>query len=875
MKSIFRKLYWLMRRPEKEEELHEELQFHLDEEMQQRQEDGLAKDEARWAAHRELGNLALVEETTREAWGWTRVEQIARDAGYGMRQLRRNPAFSAIAIATLALGIGGITAIFSAFDAVLIRPLPYDDADQLVMVWDEMSKSEGDSTFFSTPAEWTEWRRLNTVFNDLASSQPGNAILSGDGEPEEVRARKVTWNLWSVLGARPALGRVFTEAEDDQGARVVVLSHGLWQRRFGGASDIVGRKISVNDEAYEVVGVMPQSFFFMPSRDIDMWIPASFPPGLRRNFTWHDAQVVARLKPGVTLQHAGQSMAALSLQVTAKDFRGPHSVTIVPLREEMAGKTRTALIVLLWASAALLLIACVNLANLLLSRGAARGREVAVRVALGAGRGRLIAQFLTESLVLAGLGAVAGLALAVPAMRFLEQLVPEAMGTERLTLDWRVLAFATVTSAAAALAFGLVPALRGSRLTPQEGLLDGGRGTAGTRSHWFQHSLIVVQTALAVALLTCGGLLLQTFHHLWSTDLGIRTERLLTFETPLLRYKDFDRRVAFVNAELEKVRAIPGVTNAGAISRIPLTVTDNSRFYLLAGQSPDSASKQIALTRVVSHGYFTTVGARLREGRFFETSDQRSGSPAAVINESFANRNYPGRSPLEERLKFERLNENGYWYTIVGVVKEIRERGVAEDSRPAIYRVHEQADQTNDLPSGIVVRTAVEPASIISAVRQAIWSVDRNQPLARIRTMADIVDHQLSTPTQSTALLGAFAVLALLLASIGIYGVHSYAVMQRTNEIGVRMALGATSGDILLSFGRRGIKLTFVGLAMGLALSAIAARSMTSLLYGFRPGYLPTVTIACLILLTVAVLASLVPARRASHIDPVIALRRE
>jgi putative ABC transport system permease protein len=568
-------------------------------------------------------------------------------------------------------------------------------------------------------------------------------------------------------------------------------------------------------------------------------------------------------------------MAAVSLQVTAKDFRGPHSVTVIPLREEMVGKTQTALIVLLWASAALLLIACVNLANLLLSRGAAREREVAVRAALGAGRGRLIAQFLTESLVLAALGAVAGLVLAVPAMRFLEQLVPEAMGAARLTLDWRVAAFATVIAVAATLAFGLAPAWRGSRLTPQEGLRDGGRGTTGARSHRFQHSLIVVETALAFALLTCGGLLLQAFRHLWNTDLGIRTERLLTFETPLVRYKDFDRRVAFVNAELEKVGAIPGVTNAGAISRIPLTATDNSRFYLLAGRSRDSFSEQIALTRVVSRGYFTTVGARLREGRFFETSDQKTESPVVIVNESFANRNYPRRSPLGERLKFERLNEKGYWYTIVGVVKEIRERGVAEDSRPAIYRVHEQADQSNDLPSGIVVRTALEPKSIISAVRQAIWSVDRNQPLARIRTMEDIIDRQLSTPTQSTALLGAFAVLALLLASIGIYGVLSFAVIQRTNEIGVRMALGATSREILLSFGKRGLALTFGGLALGLALAAIAARLMTSLLYGFRPDYFPTVTVASLILLTAAVLASIVPARRASRMDPVIALRSE
>jgi len=783
--------------------------------------------------------------------------------------------FSAVSIAKLALGIGGVTAIFSAFDTILIRSLPYQDAERLVMVWDDMSKSEGDSTFFSTPAEWIEWRRLNTVFTDLACSQQGTAILSGDGEPEEVPARRVTWNLWGVLGVQPSLGRVFTEDEDDKGARVVVISHGLWQRRFGGASDIVGRKISINDDAFEVIGVMPPSFYFMPSRDIDMWMPASFPPGLRGNFTWHVAQIVARLKPGVTVQQARQSMGALSLQVTAKDFRGPHSATVIPLREEMAGTTRTALIVLLWASAALLLIACVNLANLLLSRGAARGREIAVRAALGAGRARLISQFLTESLVLAGLGAVAGLVLAVPAMRFLERLVPEAMGAQRLTLDWRVLAFATVIAVAAALVFGLAPAWHGSGINPQHQLRDGGRGAAGARSHWFQHSLIVAETALAVALLICGGLLVQTFRHLWNTDLGIRTERLLTFETPLLRYKDFDRRVAFVNAELDKVRAIPGVTNAGAISRIPLTVTDNSRFYLLAGQSRDRISDQIALTRVVSQGYFSTVGARLGEGRFFEASDRKSESPVVVVNESFAKRNYPGRSPLGERLKFERLNEQGYWYTIIGVVKEIRERGVVEDSRPAIYRVHEQADQTNDLPSGIVVRAAVEPATIVSAVRQAIWSVDRNQPLARIRTMEDIVGGQLSTPTQSTALLGAFAVLALLLATIGIYGVLSYAVMQRTNEIGVRMALGATSGEILLSVARRGLRLVFCGLAIGLMLAAIASRLLTTLLYGFRPDYIATVAAVALILTAVATLACFIPARRASLVDPIIALRQQ
>jgi len=548
---------------------------------------------------------------------------------------------------------------------------------------------------------------------------------------------------------------------------------------------------------------------------------------------------------------------------------------VTPLREELTGKTQTALVVLLCASAALQLIACVNLANLLMSRGAVRAREVAVRAALGAGRGRLIAQFLTESLVLAGLGTVGGLALAVPAMRFLETLVPETMGAARLALDWRVLAFSAGVAIVVTLTFGLAPALRGSRIAPQDRLREGGRGSAGVRSYLFQHSLIVVETALAVVLLTTGGLLLQTFQHLRQIDLGIRSEKLLTLETPLFRYEDFDRRVAFVNAELEKIRAIPGVMNAGAISRIPLTVTDQATFYLLEGQSRDSVAEQVALTRVVSRDYFATVGARLRGGRFFDIADRKSESPSAVVNESFANHNFPERSPLGARLKFGRLSEKGHWYTIVGVVKEIRDRGVVEELKPAVYRVLEQSDQTNDLPSGIVVRTAVEPASIIPAVRQAIWSVDRNQPVARIQTIEEIVDRQLSTSSQSTTLLSAFALLALLLASLGVYGVLSYAVTQRTNEIGVRMALGATSRDILLSFGRRGLALTLTGLGIGLVLGVMAARLMTALLYGFQPRYAMAAAAVSLVLLAVAALASFIPARRASRVDPLIALRNE
>jgi len=875
VKAFFRKLRWLARRRDKEAELREELQFHLDQEAEERQEDGVAENEARLASHRGLGNVVRVAEQTRAEWGWTRLEQIARDAGYGLRQIRRNPGFSAIAIATLALGIGGITAMFSAVYAVLIRPLPYPEADRLVMIWLDMGEKDIRSRHNATPAEWIEWRRLNTVFSDLAASDPEDVTLSDDGEPEQVPAPKVTWTFWSVLEVHPMLGRVFTEDEDNKGLRVAVISHGLWQRRFGSAPDIIGRKISLNDQPYEVIGVMPRDFYFMPSREIDIWMPASFPDWMRKNFTWHSCQIVARLKPGVTLEQARQAMSALSLQVTAKDFRGPHSVIVEPLRENIAGRTRTALLLLLCASLALLLIACVNLANLLLSRSAVRGREVAVRAALGAGRGRLVAQFLTESLVLAAFGTFAGLILALPAMRFLQRLVPEAMDAARLTLDWRVLGFSAAVAIASALTFGLAPALQGSRLAPQEALRNGGRGTAGVRSYWFQHSLIIVETALAVVLLTCGGLLLETFEHLRNADLGMRTERLLTFETPLFRYKDFDRRVAFVNAEVEKVRAIPGVISAGSIDLIPFTNFTNATFYLLEGQPADATPGQVANIRNVSRDYFATVSARLREGRFFSASDQKSDSPVAIVNESFANYNFPGRSPLGQRFKVGNLTEKGHWYTIVGVVKPIPENGVVEQAKPTVYRVREQCDQIDSLNAGIVVRTAVEPASIISAVRRAIWSLDQNQPLARIRTMEEIVDSQLSTPSQSTTLLGAFALLALLLASLGIYGVLSYAVTQRTSEIGVRMALGATSNQILLSFGERGLGLTIAGLAIGLMLTAIAARSMSSLLYGFRPDYVPAVSAVSLILLLVAALACFVPALRASRVNPAIALRSE
>ena len=456
-----------------EADLDDELKTFIDMAAADHVRDGATPEEARRLAALHLGGVEQVKERVRTGRYGAWLDYAARDARYGLRQVRRNPLFSAIAISTLALGIGVNTAMFSAVDAVLIRPLPYADADRLVMVWDDDTRRGGEEKFFTTPPEWHEWRRHNTVFTDIAASQPADAALSNDGEPEELPARKVTANFWSVLGARPLLGRVFTDDEDSRGARVVVISHGVWQRRFGAAPDVVGRTIVLNDNTYEVIGVMPREFYFMPSRDIDVWMPASFTSQMLENWGWHDVHTVARLKPGVTPAQAQEAMAALSLRISAEHLPIARSAVVVPLREELAGKTYASLIVLLAATAAVLLIACVNLANLLLARGTVRRREVAVRAALGAGLGRLIAQLLVENLLLAGLGALAGLALAIPVMWFLETLVPDTMGAVQLTLDWRVLAFSAAIAVAAGLLSGVAPAITGARLAMPGGTARG------------------------------------------------------------------------------------------------------------------------------------------------------------------------------------------------------------------------------------------------------------------------------------------------------------------------------------------------------------------------------------------------------------------
>ena len=800
---------------------------------------------------------------------------VRQDLRNALRSMRKSPGFTATVVLTLALGIGANSAIFSVVDAVLIRPLPYADAARLVMVWEDASRV-GFPQNTPAPANWVDFRTQNTVFTDIAASRGSSFNLSGDGPPEQVFARRVTGNFWTVLGAKPLLGRIFTDDEDRQQTPVAVLSFGLWQRRFGGDAGVIGRKILLNDKPHTILGVMPREFYFLPSRLVDVWTPANFSPQDLANRGSHFLNCVARLKEGVTLGQAQAEMQAIARRIAAQHASARDlGAVVVPLRDQLAGSTKTALLVLLGGAGCLLLIACANVANLLLARGAARQRELAVRAALGAGRGRLVRQLLTESLALSALGAVAGLALAGLAMRFLETLVPLSMIAAPLSLDLRVLTFTSAATVLAGLLFGAAPALSVARFSIHDTLKQGGRGSTGSGREWVRDSLVVAETALALVLLTGAGLLIQSLYRLQQVDLGMHTDKVLTLFTILSRYPQHSQREAFYNSVLERVRALPGVVNAGYISSLPLTERGNTSGYILQGQDEKDTATQDALFRVVTADYFQTMGVRVREGRLFSSADRANTELVTVVNETFADRHFRGRSALGTRLQMANWGPKFPWYTIVGVVKEIRERGIDVDLKPAVYLAHPQAAQAWPIPYALAIRTAVEPAALTSAVRQAIWAVDKDQPISRIRTMEQVVGTELALPRQNSALLGAFAGLAVVLACLGIYGVLSYAVAQRTNEIGVRMALGATPGSILTMVARRGLTLTAAGLVIGIAASVAAGRVIATLLFGVRPNDPLTVVAVSAVLVAVAFLACLVPARRASRIDPVVALREE
>jgi putative ABC transport system permease protein len=797
------------------------------------------------------------------------------DLRYGARLLRQSPVFGAVAVLALALGIGANTAIFSSVRGLLLRALPYRDPDRVVMVWEDVTFA-GFPKNTPAPGNFFEWKAQNTVFTDMAATRGGVANLTADGAPEQVLGRRVTANFFDVLGVQPMLGRTFTEQEDRTDPNLVIISYALWQRRYAGDPAVVNRPILMNGIKCMVLGVMPREFLFR-DREVDYWSPIHLTPEESADKGSHYLNVVARLKAGVPIERAQAEMTAIAKHLAEKypTNRGVGAV-VVPMREELLGKVRTGVLVLMGAAGCVLLIACANLASLLLARAVAREREMAVRAALGAGRARLIAQVITEGLLLSFIGGVLGLAVARAGMTLLSKLVPVGFAATKDTgLDTGLLSFTIGLSLTTGVLFSIVPAMQISRTSLSDGLRQGGRGGMGGRRAGTRDALVVLEVAAALVLLVGAGLMLKTMARLRAIDIGFRSNHLLTLRTTLPRelYRDPARRFAFYDRVLEGVRALPGVEDAAYNSVLPFLTPGNTQYYRVEGREFRPGEPADALLRVGTNDYLKALGARMVEGRMPDSRDTPGAPPVIVVNQTLAKRFWPNETALGHRVTMS--GRTPVWRTIIGVVKDVRERGYELDMKPGVYIPYAQFTDTWALPESLIVRTKGDPGALAGAVRRIIGGIDPEQPVVAVRTMDEILDRAVEDRTQQMNLLGAFAALALLLASIGLYGVLSYAVTQRRREIGLRMALGANARTVVGMVVARGLMLAAAGLAIGLVLAAAGTRAMTTMLYGIEGLDPATFAEVSALLAAIAVLACWIPARRAAGVDPIVVLREE
>ena len=807
------------------------------------------------------------------------MRTLFQDIRYGLRMMAKNPGFTFFVVAVLALGIAANTAIFSIADAVLVRPLPYRQADRLVMVWEDAS-SYGFPRDTPAPGNFADWKARNQVFEDMAaSSYSGSFNLTGEGNPEEIPGDFVTANLFSVLGARPALGRDFSASDDAPGApRVVILSQGLFQRRFGGDPKIIGKQLWLNYEKYDVVGVMPRGFQF-PDRDPQLWAPVQFTAAQLANHGNHHLQVVARLKPGVSLPVANANLAAIAKQLEEEHPSSNAKVGAyaVPLREELAGKARPALFVLLGAVCFVLLIACANVANLLLARASGRRREIAMRLTLGASRWRIARQLLTESLLLAVLAGAAGLILSTFITQLLVSLIPGGIAPlNELGANSDVLFVTLIITVVSGVLFGILPALRVSRVDLATSLNQGGRSGIGSGRR-LRDVLVVSEVALALVLLAGAALMLRSFEKLSHLDPGFRADHVLVVRTPLPRqkYEAFAPRAAFYSDVLARVARLPGVTAAGYTTWVPLTNYGGATGITVEGR-PQPAPGQLPIPncRIVSDDYIRALGMKLVDGRALDQRDGTAAPPVALINQTMARNLWPGENAIGRRFKQGSFDDPSPWITIVGIVGDVHQAGLDSPARPEMYLPYLQQDFGFE-PEYLVVRTPGDPMSIADAVRQQIWAVDKEQPVAGAMPLEEMVDDTLAPRKIQAGLLGGFAVLALLLAALGIYAVLSFTVTQRTQEFGVRMALGAQPGDVLQMVVSQGARLFIFGAAIGLAAAFALSRTLEHLLFGVSATDPLSFVLVTLLLAGVSLLACYFPARRAMRVDPMIALRYE
>jgi predicted permease len=804
------------------------------------------------------------------------MDTLRQDLAYAVRRLAHAPGFSAVAIATLALGIGANSAIFSVINAVLLRPLPYPDAGRLVMV----SGTWKGSPVVMSPQNFLDVEAAATSFTGLAATDGGGVTLTGRGAPARLEGAQVSAGFFDVLGARPRLGRGFLAGENEPGrTKVVVLGEALWRQRFAGDPGVVGRTIQLDREPHLVVGVASAALRY--PEGAELWRPLEYDGVFRTQSrgAWY-LTVIGRLKDGVAVESARQEVAGIAARLARQypDHNEGAGATVRPLHEALVGPSRAALLVLLGAVGLVLLIACVNVANLLLARAAARESELAVRAALGAGRGRLARQLLTESLVLATAGGLAGVALASASLGALLALRPE--GVPRLAevnIDRTVLLFAAVVSLATGLLFGAFPAVQATRRAAAPALREGGRGVAGGGQR-LRGGLVVAQIALAMMLLAGAGLLIRSFDRLRRVDPGFRADHALSFRLALpdSAYAEEARRAVLLASLVERLEALPGVQSAGAVMGLPLGGLAYSLSFEVAGRPLLPLAQHPTLqVRVATPGYFRTMGIPLRRGRALLPSDTAESAPVVVLSESAVRRFFPNEEPLGQRITIGWRRPEGRppaGGEIVGIVADVRGQGLDREHAPEVYLPHAQLPaQAMD----VVLRTTVDPMSLTPAVQRAVGELDPELPVARLQTLDAVVARSVSEPRFYMVLLAAFAAMAVSLAALGIFGVMSYRVAQRAREIGIRVALGADPRDVRGMVLRHALALTLAGVGLGLAGAAALSRVMASLLFQLSPTDPATLAGVAAALTAVAVLASDLPARRATRVDPLEALRSE
>jgi predicted permease len=878
-------------------DLSDEIREHLEEKVEELVAGGMPRKEARQAARREFGNITLTEEEGRDVWRWAAIEDFFMDVRFGARTLRKNPGFTAVAVLTLALGIGANTAIFGVVNAVLLRPLPFKQPSRLMMLFEGIPKLGFPKMGFSAP-DFVALERAQKSFESVGVYQNKYFNISGGGEPERLMAARISSSVFPMLGAEPMLGRVFTIGEDAPGQNVVILSYGLWQRRFGADPGIIGRNLELNRQPYTVIGVMPKTFHFplrgpQGSEPAELWVPMAFTTTELEGWgTNYMNGVLARLRSGLAFEQASAEAESLSPSIGSnyppeltKAFQGAElKVSMNSYREEVVKSVRTLLLILMAAVVLVLLIACANVATLLVSRAASRQKEVALRTTLGATRVRLLRQMLTESLLLALIGGSLGLAFASWVKTLLLSLVPESVPLPRdIAIGGSVMVFVLAVSFLTTVLFGLVPAFQVSAMALHGSLQEGGRsGTPGRLRHRLQGFFVTVEFALALVLLIGSGLLIRSFAKLLETNPGFRPDHVLTLKIPIPseRYAKAPKVRQFYEQLLDRAGNLPGVKAVGLTSDLPLNGCGTIAIQIEGGRNVGGETPQAICQTWQVGNYFQTLGIPLLKGRSFTLEDRIEAQPVAIVSETAARQFWPGQDPIGKHIRW---GVYAPWQTIVGIVGDVNDGPPGQPVQLHVYRPYLQmADlffedsRFGEVRSmNLAVRSQTDPASLASAVIGQIHSLDPDLAVANLRTMAQVISSSVAGPRFNTLLLGVFAGVALFLAAIGIYGVMAYAITQQTHEIGIRLALGAQPRNVLHLVLRRGVRLAGTGATFGVAAALALTRLMAGLLYGVSATDPVTFFSVVILLLAIALLACYAPARRAMRVDPMVALRYE